>query len=329
LFNWAKTLDPTGKTSKVVELLNIKNPILADIPYLEGNTPTGHRASVRVGLPAVAWRLFNQGIPPTTSVEAQIDYASGLLEAWSEVDCELARLNGNTFEFRAMKAKAHLESMAQEAASTLFYGNGKVTPAEFTGLSPFYSSKSAQSGQNILDAGGTGVDNMSIWLIGWSTETVHGIFPKGSKAGLDHRDLGEGVAELTAGIGGSRMLVYRDQFTWKMGLALIDWRYCVRAANISKAALVADNNSPDIIKLLSRMLDRIPDDSGVNLTFYCNRTLFSWLRIQALAKSNNILAIVDALDQFGNPVTNRKRMEFDGIPIKRCDALLTSESQVT
>ena len=125
------------------------------------------------------------------------------------------------------------------------------------------------------------------------------------------------------------MLVYRDQFTWKMGLALIDWRYCVRAANISKAALVADNNSPDIIKLLSRMLDRIPDDSGVNLTFYCNRTLFSWLRIQALAKSNNILAIVDALDQFGNPVTNRKRMEFDGIPIKRCDALLTSESQVT
>lgn len=329
LYSWAKNLDPSGKTARVVELLNQKNPILQDIPYIEGNLPTGHRESVRVGLPAVAWRLFNQGIPPTTSVEAQIDFASGLMEAWSEVDCELARLNGNTFEFRASKAKAHLEAMAQEAASTLFYGNGKLTPAEFTGLSPFFSAKTAQSGQNILDAGGTGADNMSIWLIGWGVDSIHGIFPKGSKAGLDHRDLGEGVAELTAGIGGSRMLVYRDQFTWKIGLVVKDWRYAARACNISKASLQADNNSPDVIKLMSRLLDRIPDDGGVNLTFYVNRTLFSWLRIQALAKSQNILSIVDALDQFGNPITNRKRMEFDGIAIRRCDALLTSEAQVT
>ena len=327
LHNWAKSLDPSGRTARVVEALNQKNPILRDVPYVEGNLPTGHRDSIRTGLPAVAWRLLNQGVAPTTSTEAQVDFQCGLMEAWAEVDTEVAKLNGNSPTFRAMKAKAFIEAMGQEAAQTLFYGNQGLAQEEFTGLTPFYSSLSGSTADNVITGAGSGADNSSVWLIGWGDETIHGIFPLGSMAGLMHQDLGEETAEITAGVGGTRMRVFRDKFTWKMGLVVKDWRYGVRICNIDISNLVAESSAADLIKLMSRALDRPPDDQGVSLVFYCNRTVFSMLRIQALNKSANALAVVPALDQFGNPI-GRGELQFDGVPIRRCDQLLTTEAAV-
>lgn len=328
LHNWAKTLDPTGRTARVVEALNQKNPILQDIPYIEGNLPTGHRDSIRTGLPAVAWRLLNQGVQPTTSTETQVDFQCGLMEAWAEVDCELARLNGNTAAFRAMKAKAFIEAMGQEAAQTLFYGNQGLAGEEFTGFSVFYSSLSGAASDNVISGGGSQSDNTSVWLVGWGEDTIHGVFPQASVAGLMHQDLGEETAETAAGIGQSRLRVYRDQFTWKVGLAVKDWRYAVRICNIDVSNLVGESSNADLIKLMSRSLDRPPEDAGVNLNFYCNRTVFSMLRIQALNKSANALAVIPALDQFGNPI-GRGQLTFDGIPIRRCDQILNTEAQIT
>src|SRR5688500_13356212 len=190
LVDWAKRLDPGGKVDRIVELLAMTNPILQQMPFLEGNLPTGHRTTVRTGLPAVAWRLLNQGIQPSKSTTAQADEAIGMLEAWSETDVELAKLNGNLAEFRFSEAGAFIEALNQEMAQTIFYGNQGMAPEEFTGLAVRYSSLSAVNGQNIVNAGGVGSDNTSIWLIVWGPNTVHGIFPKGSKAGIEHNDLG-------------------------------------------------------------------------------------------------------------------------------------------
>jgi len=184
LADHAKRLDPDGKVPSIVELLSQSNEILDDMLWMEGNLPTGHRTTVRTGLPAVAWRLLNQGVQPSKSTTAQVDEQCGMLEAWSEVDKDLAMLNGNTAAFRLSEAQAFIEAMNQEMASTLFYGNAGLTPEEFTGLSIRYSDPAAVNGQNVIDAGGSGSDNSSIWLVAWGGQTVHGIFPKGSKAGL-------------------------------------------------------------------------------------------------------------------------------------------------
>ncbi|MCV5633279.1 hypothetical protein OFN23_34560, partial [Escherichia coli] len=71
------------------------------------------------------------------------------------------------------------------------YGNTSLNPERFMGMAPRYNDKSAANGKNIIDAGGTQTDNASIWLMCWGENTVHGIYPKGSKAGLQHNDLGE------------------------------------------------------------------------------------------------------------------------------------------
>lgn len=324
LSDWAKRKDPNGKVADIVELLSQTNEILDDMLWKEGNLETGERTTVRTGLPTVAWKLINQGTQPSKSVTAQVDEQSGMLEAWSEVDVELAKLNGNTAEFRFSEAQAFIESMNQEMASTLFYGNASVDPEEFTGLSIRYSSLSAANGQNIVDGGAAGgqTDCMSIWFIVWGANTVHGIFPKGSMAGLDHEDLGIETAETTAGIGGTRMRVYRDHWMWKCGVALRDWRYAVRIANIDKSVLVANSSPPDLTTLMTKALWRIPSKSIGRGAFYVNRTCGEFLDIQRQER-------VQTGGQLGYTEVDGKRVNtFRGFPIRTCDALLESESVV-
>lgn len=323
LQDWAKRLDPKGKVPDIVEMLSQTNEILEDMLWIQGNLPTGHRTTVRTGLPTVFWRLLNQGVQPSKSSTAQVDEQAGMLEAWSEIDVELAKLNGNTAEFRLSEAQAFIEAMNQEFASTLFYGNHGTAPEEFNGLSIRYSSLSAANAQNIVNGGGSGSDNTSIWLVLWGQNTIHGLFPEGSTAGLDHKDHGEQVAETTAGLGGTRMLVYRDQWTWKCGVALRDWRYVVRIPNIDISNLVAESSAADLLKLMAKATWRIPSMGMGRAAFYANRTIGEFLDIQAQAavKVGGQLKYED--------VDGRRIVKFRGIPIRTCDAILETEAAVT
>jgi hypothetical protein len=321
--DWAKRLDPDGKVPVIVELLAQTNEVLLDMRWIEGNLPTGHRTTVRTGLPTVAWRLLNQGVTPSKSTTAQIDEQTGILEAWSEVDVDLAKLNGNVQAFRLSEAKAFIEAMNQEMAGTLFYGNGGLAPEEFTGLAPRYSAISgATNGSNVLSGGGTGSDNTSIWLCGWSDQTFMGIFPKGSKAGLQHDDYGEVTVELTAGIAGSRMRAYQERWQWKAGIALKDWRYVVRICNIDISNLVAKSSAADLIELMIKAIHRIPALGLVKPAFYMNRTVFQMLDIQ---RRDDVIAGGGLSYQ---DVDGMMRPTFRGIPIAKTDALLETEATV-
>lgn len=333
LADWAKRLDPDGKVPTIVELLGQTNEILKDQLYKEGNLPTGERTTVRTGLPSVAWRLLNQGVATSKSTTAQVDEQCGMLEAWGEVDKDLAELNGNTASFRLSEAQAFIEAMNQEQASTLMYGNSGTAPEEFLGFAPRYNSLSAANGQNILSAGGAGSDNASVWLVVWGANTVFGVFPKGSKAGLIHEDLGLVTVETTAGVGGNRMRAYQDHWQWKNGLVVKDWRYAVRVANIdvsdlaSLAATQATTASTFLPKLMARAIDRIPSFGMGKPVFYANRTVMSHLRVAAMEKTINSVTITEGLNQFGERI--QTGLNFLGIPVRMVDALTEAEAAVS
>jgi hypothetical protein len=329
LTDWAKRLDPAGEgISPIVELLNQSNEILTDMPWMEGNLPTGHRTTVRTGLPQVAWRKLNYGVQQSKSTTVTVDDATGMLEAFGQVDKDLAELNGNTAAFRLSENVAFIEAMNQAMANTLFYGDSEQNPERFLGLAPRFSTISgATNGQNILSAGSvSGGDGTSIWLLGWGDATLHGIFPKGSRAGLVHEDLG---LDTVTDAAGGKYRAYQDHYQWKCGLALRDWRYVVRGANIDVSALIADTagTTVRIIELMSRMIDRIPSFGACRPVFYMNRTVYSMLRVHALNRSSNALSIEQALDQFGNPI--RGNMAFLGIPIRRVDVITNTEAQIS
>ena len=329
LADWAKRIDPDGRVPVVAELLSQSNEILEDCMFMEGNLPTGHRVVIRTGLPTVYWRAINQGIPTTKSTTAQVDESCGMLEAYSEVDKDLAELNGNTSQFRLSEDVAFLESMNQTQAQTLFYGNPGTDPKQFLGLATRYSSTSAGNGQNVMLAGGSGSDNTSIYLVIWGDNTVFCPFPKGSKAGLVHEDLGLNTVWDSTG---ARYQAYRTHYQWKNGLVVKDWRYVVRIANIDVSDLMGQTGtqlstaSTALIKLMARALYRIPNMAMGRPAFYMNRTVHSGLALAAMDKSQYVLKIEEALSQFGTP---NSYLSFLGVPLRRVDQLLNTESLVS
>jgi hypothetical protein len=329
LADWAKRTDPDGRVALVAELLSQSNEILEDCVYKEGNLPTGDRVVIRTGLPTAYWRSLNQGIPNSKSSTAQVDEACGMLEARSEVDKDLAMLNGNTAQFRLSEDTAFLEAMNQTQAQTIFYGNPATDPKQFLGLATRYSSTSAGNGTNIIKGGATsGSLNTSVYLVVWGDNTVYCPFPKGSKAGLIHEDLGE----QTVYDGANRMQAYATRYQWKSGLVVKDWRYVVRIPNLLVADIVggtgtqAANTDTQLIKLMMRSMYKIPNLDMGRAAFYMNRTVHAGLAVQSLDRSQAALAVQPALSQFG---TARNYLSFQGIPIRRVDCLLNTESVVS
>ncbi|UPY96258.1 major capsid protein [Pectobacterium sp. 21LCBS03] len=316
LVDWGKRVDPNGKIDKIIELLAQTNPILQDMLIVEGNLPTGHRTTVRSGLPAATWRLLNYGVQPSKSTTVQITDAIGMLEAYAEVDKSLADLNGNTAEFRLSEDRAFIEAMNQQMAQTLFYGDTTINPERFMGLSSRYSSKSAGNGQNIIDAGATGTDNTSIWLIVWGENTCHGIFPKGQKAGLQFEDKGQ---ETLTDANGGKYEGYRTHYKWDNGLTLRDWRYVVRIANIDVSDL-GTVSAANIVTQMVKALHRIPNRGMGKPVFYMNRTVAQALDLQSLDKTSLALSVKETEGEWWTA--------FRGIPIRETDAILETEARV-
>lgn len=307
------------KIATVVELLNETNEIIDDMTVLEANDGTNHKTTIRSGLPSATWRQLNYGVQPSKSTTVQIQDACGMLESYAEVDKALADLNNNTQAFRMSEDRAFLESMNQTFADTLFYGNTATNPERFMGLAPRYNSTTAQNGSNILLGGGSGSDNTSIWLVVWGPNTVHGIYPKGSKAGLSHTDKGQVTLE-DANRG--RYEGYRTHYKWDCGLTLRDWRYVVRIANIDVSELTKNAaTGADLLDLMVQALEIVPNLSLGRAVFYCNRTIKSFFRRQTLNKSNVHLSL--------DEVAGKKVLSFDGIPFRKCDSILNAEATVS
>lgn len=341
LVDVTKRLDPDGSVaSDIAELLTQTNEILLDIPWKESNQLTGHVITMRTGLPTGIWRKFNQGVPNSKSTTVQVTETMGMYEQKGAVDKDLAMLNGNTAEFRMSENQPHIDAINIDMATALFYADAN-TPERPVGLTPRYSSTAAGNGQNIILGGGAAADNASVWLLGWGNNSLFGIYPKGSKAGLQHMEVKDGsedgCIEVDDGTGtNSTFRAYVDRYQWKAGWALKDWRYAVRIANIKIADLIAQTGTQaitaatNIIKLMARAIDRIPSQASVKLAFYCNRTIFSGLKLAALDKSNAALSIADAIMQFGfNAGKTVKELQFLGIPIRICDALVNNETVVS
>lgn len=317
LADWGKRIDPNGKVDKITELLSQTNPILMDMPFIEGNLPTGHKTTIRSGLPSATWRLLNYGVQPSKSTTVQVTDSVGMLESYAEVDKSLADLNGNTAEFRLSEDRAFIEAMNQSMAQTLFYGDTSVNPQQFMGLSSRYSLKSAGNGQNIIDAGGTSTDNTSIWLVVWGENTVHGIFPKGQKAGLNMEDKGQ---QTLRDANNNPYEGYRTHYKWDNGLCLRDWRYVVRIANIDVSDLSVPGSAANIVSLMVKALHRIPNRGMGKPVFYMNRTVGQALDLQSLDKASLALSVKETEGEFWTT--------FRGIPIRETDAILETEARV-
>lgn len=321
LLDVSKQFGPDGKPLPIAELLHKTNPILDDIPWEEANGTTGHKIAARSGLPAVAWRKLNGGVPATKSDFADVTESMGILSALGKVDKKLVDLSNNPAQFRMNQNVGHIEAMGQELSSTIFYGDTGTAAEKFLGLSPRFSTRtgSAANTSQVIHGGGSGTDNCSIWLVGWGANSVTGIYPKGTQAGLVHRDMGE---ELVSDGNGGEFIAYRDWFELNAGIAVHDWRNIVRIANVDISDLTKTGSTgADLIDLMIQALEQVNNTDGLNPVFYMPRRIRSFLRRQIMNKSNLFV-------QMGE-IAGKSVVTFDGVPCRRVDALSVAEAAVT
>lgn len=329
------TYGEAGESQGVVaEILTNENPVLEDMTWKEGNLLTGERTWVRTGKPGVAWRRYNQGVPKSKGTTGSIDEAAAQLAGATQMDRGLAILGGNPAKARAAHAKPFFEAMNDEQSQTLFYGNSFYESKEYTGLAPRYNDLDGVTGDYIIDAGGTGTDNRSIWVINWGEETITGLYPKGSKAGLLHMDTtsnktlgpdGYPIGDLVQDEDGNDYLAYSDWWQWDCGLAVKDHRHAVRIANIDYSNLNAkiENSSADIEMLLVQAVERIKA-LGPNAAIYVPKPIGAMLRMQALQGVRGGRSLLGF-----ETIGGRKVTAFDGTPIRSVDALNVDEARVT
>lgn len=308
-----------GKIAAVVELLGESNEPLSILPAIEANDGSAHKTTVRSGLPTATWRLLNYGVQPSKSTTVQVKDATGMLETYSKIDKALIDMSGDKAGFRMSEDRAFIEGMNQTFLDTLVYGNTAVNPERFLGLAPRYSSLSAENGSNIINAGGAGSDNTSIWVGVAGPQTLHLIYPKGSKAGLSHDDRGQQTVTMPDGSMFEAMITH---YKWDCGLVLRDWRYVVRIANIKTSTLAKDAASgADLVDLITQAIEMLPNLSMGRPFIMGNRTVKSFLRRQVSNKDNVNLTL--------DNVAGKHVLSFDGIAVIRNDSILNTEATVS
>ena len=336
----AATLGPDGSfDADRVNLLRQTNEMLEDMVWKEGNMPTGHKTTVITGLPTVGFRRFNEGVALSKSSGSSIEEGAAMLEGFFQVDRDLAIMAGDVNQYRLEESGLFMEAMNQTLQTYLLYGNASVLPESFTGFAARYNTMSGNIGQQIVDAGGTGTDNTSIWLVGWGPH-VFGMYPKGSMGGLHHEDVtvnrtalagnaGAMVGDVLSDANGRQFMGYRDHFKWNCGLVVRDYRCVSRVANIDVSDLVAGNvSAADLIKLMIRAYYKIPTNLRKNTgakgfgrpAWYVNPTIKAALHLQALTKASAQISLRE--------IDGAEVLTFLGIPVREVDQMLNSEARV-
>jgi hypothetical protein len=313
LAEWAARRAPNGGIAQVANVLAQLNPVLQDIPWVEGNLPTGHRITQAANaLPSASWRRLNQGVAEVTATVEQFDETCGMLETESKIDVDLAKLNGDAAAFRMSEDQLIMEGISQQFATAAFYESVSTNPERIHGLAPrYYSTTAGDASAYTLKGTNAGVNAQSLWLINWAPRKIYGIYPKGSAAGLVVEDKGE---QRVLDSSDNPFYAYVTRLQWKCGIAVEDYRFATRFQWDPDDSAFADDDR-GMILALQQMIGTIHTLEG-SPRFYMSRT--SKRKLDAQLASND----VNLLSQWQNGQGGKMVQAFSGIPLRICDALV-------
>ena len=322
-----KRLNPDGSVAFIVEALEQSNPILRDIPWIEGNLKTGNVTTVRTMVPTPSIRMINKGVARGKSRTKQVQDTCMILEDRSVVDIELLALQKDKEKFRASEDAAFVQGFSNYVAEQTFYGDSANVPGTFNGLSVRYNTyqgattKRGDSAYQVLSAGTPGTNtNTTAFFVGWGQKATVGIYPEGTLAGLKMRDLGEQT------VTDSDSLEYQalaTLFTWKCGLAVQNIRSNALLRNINVAALSGMSSAQKLALMdaLTVTKNRIQNlESGdKQVRLYVSQSLYDFFETYMNDK-NNVFVTQQTL------MGAMPQLYFKGIPVSKCDAISETES---
>ncbi len=319
---------------KVAEVLVQENPMLNDIPYMEMNMGTIHKEEIRSALPAVYYRKANQAIPSGKTTTEERTFQAAHFESKSQIDAAVAERGGadRVAYNRWNQAQGHIQAAAIEHAALTIYGSPLAASSNLktAGLADIYSTllTTEATSKQVIDGGGSSSDLTSIYRIHWGERACFGIYPAGSMAGLKRTDRSAGgklvqINALDTSGNAGNFWGYEEQFEIDHGLVVKDYRQASRICNIDIDLLKSGVGAADLLDLMISAHYKIHNPQNGQGVYYVNRTIEAFLHKQALTKVGAGAGLT--YDNY----QGSKVLMFLGFPVRRSDALLNTESQVT
>lgn len=317
LAEWGALFKKNGQPHDIIEVMDQENTILDDIKWREASDTDGNRTALRTDLPSIFWRELYRGTPPSKSSITLIKDPTGMLEGRSVIDMKLLDLHQSQAKsYRLGEIRAFGESMRQELAKAIFYGDIKNNPLGINGLAMRYAYKNAP---NVVDAGGTGAECTSMFGVVWGERETFGIFPKDSKAGFQHEDLGRFDAYDE---NNNAFRATGDLVSWNVGLAMADWRPNVRICNIPVDKLMlkkGDAGFLDLHRLTIIAKNKVPAEKRSRMIWYVNEPIMTALELQA--SDAGYVHLV-----YGDLFRSKNVPYIHGSAVRQCDAILETEA---
>jgi len=325
--------DRNGNVIPAIEALHRLNPLMMDAHVIPCNDGSGHISRIRTGLGPVAWGQLYQGIIQAKGTSMQVRDTTGFVERLATIDTRYLEKVKNPAAERADEANVALEAIAQDVQVNFFYADTATTPERFKGVAARYASiaNGGAAATQIIDGGGTGSANTSIWMIGWGPSGTSLLYPEGTSAGIKRED--KGVQRVYDELN-RPYFAKEEYFRQDIGVKVSDWRQNVRIANIDIAAVRA--GTVDIFSLLRRgyykmqtRRDTLIDNTdgvptGIKPVIYMNRDLLEALD----ALSTNSGAADNRIRLMPEEIAGKEIKGYREMPIRETDALINAEARV-
>ena len=307
----AKRKAPDGTMAEIAEVLQEQNEILQDAVWYEANDTFSNVTTRRSQEPSGSFRKLNEGVGHESSKTTTVIDTVAILETRAETDIEVINAFPDPMRARNDENISFIQGLSKTAATKMIYGNSATTPEEFTGLAPRMDTLAAT--KNVIGAGGTGSDTTSVFVVDWGRQGVYMTYPKNSKVGLSHTDLG---IETVTDSSSNKFSAYVDKFTWKLGMVVRNNKAIGRIANIETTGTSNIFDEDALIRLLNRMT------KSPGRRIYVNETIMTQMEIKLKDKTNTFFSKADGLAP--GPV-----LTFKGVPVRQVDKIVDTETAIS
>ncbi len=312
------------------ETLTENSPFLFDLQMEVASGILSNQGSREVSLPTPQIIKVGEGHVSSTVRWDNFTENISIFKDRVAIPLDVYNLKPDKIAYRAKIEDRHMAGFGQGVTNHFFYGTSVATPEKFDGLDVRYSvpdstdptnPSSASADPFVFDAGGTGSDTMSVWMIQQDIDKFSGITPiNDPQMGIDKVDSGLVYAatnsSYTAVDSRAERQELRTELSFKIGLNIADQRAVARVRNIESAVSDLD---PSFLQLIFQAEEEVFKGAG-QIFAYIPKRMMTFLKIMAEAKQN---VVYDTNNIYGIPLHR-----IGNILLRSEDALNTTEDAV-
>ena len=312
-----------GKYEAMAKVLTEDNPFLFDLAVVPANGILSHQGTRETSLPTPQIVKVGDGWDSSTVRWDKYKENISIFKDRASVPEDVLDLQPDKASFWADVKDRHQEGFGQGVTNHFFYGTSVATPEKFDGLDVRYSVPDSTDPTNpsstsadpfVFDAGGTGRNTMSVWLIQHGLNKFKGITPANDPMmGIKNEDMGRQYVDAE---NSKKRWDFINEFGWKIGLDIVDIRSVARIRNIDSTI---DGLDAAFLQLVFQAKNEIFRGSEA-IFAYVPKRMLTFLEIMAEAKQN---VIYDTNNIYGIPL-----LRIGEILLRPMDALKIDETAV-